>query len=50
MRELRAPEQVEELIDHRVEEALGHLRGLTMPAPARRALTDLARTVTDRDH
>lgn len=50
MLELRAPEQVEDLIAARVADAVGHLDGLGMPAPARRALTELARSATDRRH
>ncbi|MEU6389054.1 polyprenyl synthetase family protein [Streptomyces sp. NPDC046939] len=50
MRELEAPERVEELIAGRVREAVRHLAGLGVPAQARHALTDLAHTATDRDH
>ncbi|MET9494513.1 polyprenyl synthetase family protein [Streptomyces sp. NPDC006552] len=48
LRELKAPDQVEELIAARVREAVGSLGGLAMAASARRALTDLAHTATDR--
>ncbi|MFI7387310.1 polyprenyl synthetase family protein [Streptomyces sp. NPDC049813] len=50
LRELKAPGQVEELIAARVKEAVGSLGGLGMPAAAHRALTDLARTATDRPY
>ncbi|MEV5159527.1 polyprenyl synthetase family protein [Streptomyces sp. NPDC053728] len=45
---LGAPERVENMITVRVEEALGVLAGLGLPAPARSALTSLARSVTVR--
>ncbi|MEU1192966.1 polyprenyl synthetase family protein [Streptomyces sp. NPDC005859] len=47
---LKAPEQVEELITCRVREAVSHLGGLAIPAQARRALTNLAHSATDRHH
>ncbi|MGA5895192.1 polyprenyl synthetase family protein [Streptomyces venetus] len=47
---LRAPEQVEAMIDARVHKATRVLNGLDMPAPARRALSDLAHSATDRRH
>ncbi|MFF7160904.1 polyprenyl synthetase family protein [Streptomyces sp. NPDC008086] len=47
---LKAPEAVEGLIASRVEQAVEHLSGLSMPAQARRALTDLAHSATDRHH
>ncbi|MFI0237827.1 polyprenyl synthetase family protein [Streptomyces sp. NPDC016845] len=50
MRELKAPEQVEDLITARVHEAVHRLDGLGVTAQTRRALTDLAYTATDRDH
>jgi geranylgeranyl diphosphate synthase type I len=50
MTELKAPQQVEDMIDTRVREALGHLRGAALPHPARQALTALARSATDRLH
>ncbi|MEU9126132.1 polyprenyl synthetase family protein [Streptomyces sp. NPDC048506] len=45
---LKAPEQVEEMIDTRVKEATRVLDGLDMPAHARRALSNLAHSATDR--
>ncbi|MFJ8864299.1 polyprenyl synthetase family protein [Streptomyces sp. NPDC102473] len=45
---LHAPDRVEEMISVRVEEALGALAGLGVPAPAASALTTLARSVTVR--
>lgn len=45
---LHAPDRVEEMISARVEEALGALAGLGVPAPAASALTTLARSVTVR--
>ncbi|MFE9923056.1 polyprenyl synthetase family protein [Streptomyces sp. NPDC005774] len=48
MTALKAPQAVEHMIVSRVREAVGHLDGLGMPQHARRALTDLARSVTDR--
>jgi geranylgeranyl diphosphate synthase type I len=50
MTALKAPEQVENMIASRVREAVSHLNELHMPNPARRALTDLARSATDRHH
>ncbi|MFF4174049.1 polyprenyl synthetase family protein [Streptomyces sp. NPDC001744] len=48
--DLGAPERVEEMIGSRVREALRVLTGLDVPAHARRALSDLARSATDRRH
>ncbi|MEU7703372.1 polyprenyl synthetase family protein [Streptomyces sp. NPDC039028] len=48
MRRLKAPERVESMIAARVEEALGALDELAVPAPATRALTALARAVAVR--
>jgi geranylgeranyl diphosphate synthase type I len=50
MTEVKAPQQIEEMIDTRVREALGRLDGAVLPHPARRALTALARSATDRLH
>lgn len=50
MHTLKAPEQVEDLITARVREAVSRLGGLGMPARARRALTELAHSATDRHH
>ncbi|MFF7856244.1 polyprenyl synthetase family protein [Streptomyces sp. NPDC007904] len=47
---LKAPEQVENMIASRVREAVSRLNELPMSPPARRALTDLARSATDRHH
>ncbi|MFG2359041.1 polyprenyl synthetase family protein [Streptomyces sp. NPDC048521] len=47
---LKAPEQIEEMIDTRVREAIRVLNGLDLPAHARRALSDLAHSATDRRH
>jgi geranylgeranyl diphosphate synthase type I len=47
---LKAPEQIEEMIDARVREATRVLNGLDIPAHARRALSDLATSATDRRH
>jgi len=48
MRALRTPDRIEDMIGARVEEALGALDELTLPAPAANALTALARSATDR--
>ncbi|GLX19498.1 MULTISPECIES: polyprenyl synthetase family protein [Streptomyces] len=45
---LEAPQRVEELIAHRVREAVRHLSGAGVPAQARQALTVLAHHATDR--
>ncbi|MFF8447645.1 polyprenyl synthetase family protein [Streptomyces leeuwenhoekii] len=50
MVELKAPEQVERMIDERVQEAIGHLDELDLPHSARQALTALAGSATDRRH
>jgi geranylgeranyl diphosphate synthase type I len=50
MIELKAPQEVENMITTRVQEAVSHLDGLDLPLHARRALTDLARSATDRRH
>lgn len=47
---LEAPRRVEEMIDARVGEATAVVEGLTVPAPARRALHALAHSATDRRH
>ncbi|NJP75656.1 polyprenyl synthetase family protein, partial [Streptomyces sp. C1-2] len=47
---LEAPKRVEEMIDTRVGKAIGVLDGLAVPAPARRALSALAHSATDRRH
>ncbi|PIM66877.1 polyprenyl synthetase [Streptomyces sp. JV178] len=47
---LKAPEQVEEMIDARVQEAIRHLDKLDLPCSARQALTALAGSATDRRH
>lgn len=48
---LKAPQQVEDMIAARVRDAVGHLDRLhDLPHPARRALTDLAHSATDRHH
>ncbi|MFJ4094082.1 polyprenyl synthetase family protein [Kitasatospora sp. NPDC089913] len=47
---LKAPEQVEDMIAARVRDAVGHLGGLGIPPQARRALTTLASSATDRRH
>ncbi|MEU5514718.1 polyprenyl synthetase family protein [Streptomyces griseoaurantiacus] len=47
---LEAPKRVEEMIDTRVRKATGVLDGLAVPAPARRALSALAHSATDRRH
>lgn len=48
MVKLQAPDQVEEMIDARVQEAVSHLHALDIPHPARQALASLARSATDR--
>ncbi|MGW9493806.1 polyprenyl synthetase family protein [Streptomyces prasinus] len=48
MIDLEAPQEVEHMITSRVREAVGHLDGLGMSRHARGALTDLARSATDR--
>lgn len=47
---LKAPEQVENMIASRVREAVGRLGGLDMSQQARRALTALAHSATDRSN
>ncbi|MFE2072372.1 polyprenyl synthetase family protein [Streptomyces misionensis] len=48
MTALKAPDQVEDMIASRVREAVGSLDALDLPHPARRALTELAGSATDR--
>ncbi|MFB7406881.1 polyprenyl synthetase family protein [Streptomyces sp. NPDC056202] len=48
MRRLKAPERVEHMIAARVEEALGALHDLDVPAPAAHALTGLAHAAAVR--
>ncbi|MET9536227.1 polyprenyl synthetase family protein [Streptomyces sp. NPDC006553] len=48
MRRLKAPDRVESMISARVEEALGALHELDVPAPAARALTGLAHAAAVR--
>ncbi|MFF5425484.1 MULTISPECIES: polyprenyl synthetase family protein [unclassified Streptomyces] len=48
MRRLRSPDRVEDMIGARVEEALGALHDLVLPAHAATALTALARSVAVR--
>ncbi|NEA45311.1 polyprenyl synthetase family protein [Streptomyces sp. SID10815] len=50
MTELKAPQRIEHMITARIEEATRALHELDLPHQARRALTDLARSVTDRLH
>ncbi|MFH8469249.1 polyprenyl synthetase family protein [Streptomyces sp. NPDC017991] len=48
MRRLKAPDRVEDMITARVEEALGALAELDVPAPAASALTSLAHSAAAR--
>ncbi|MCS0604341.1 polyprenyl synthetase family protein [Streptomyces sp. LP11] len=50
MTALKAPERIEDMIAARVRDCLGHLEALDMPPAARRALSGLARSATDRHH
>jgi geranylgeranyl diphosphate synthase type I len=50
MNRLKAPEAIEKMITARVEEALGALDDLNVPAHAAEALTALARSATIREH
>ncbi|MER7406116.1 polyprenyl synthetase family protein [Streptomyces sp. NPDC000070] len=48
MRELRAPDRIEDMISARVRQALGALHELDVPASATSALTALAQSAADR--
>ena len=48
MRRLKAPDRIEDMISARVEEALGALHELDVPAPAEAALTALAHSAAVR--
>lgn len=48
MRRLKAPDRIERMISARVEEALGALHELDVPAHAADALTSLAQSAADR--
>ncbi|MEV0173913.1 polyprenyl synthetase family protein [Streptomyces sp. NPDC050803] len=50
MRRLKAPDRIERMITERVEEAVGALDDLALPAPAAHALADLAHSATARQY